>query len=329
MSESQAPAAAESGADLNPENDPEIAELLKFEPVERRFKREDGWSPPLQRAFIAELAKHGSPGKACDALGKRRSGIDKLYKVAGAESFRAAWHRAVEIAEERAAAKIRADHAAIAGQKAPFRDHRRGSTFDPVPEPQPEISEDEQWSAIENLGVKFLMKVAAEREARLAGRIVEADFYLRQITFMEVMFDLTASRFGWEARDALRELRRGGHGLLDIVSTPLADWLDRSRRNYWETQGDPPRPEHPDRRFVVEHNSSPWGSRGPEGFSTQVDQHALGALTTPARGYTQEQWAAMGMEEQKRARQRQFDEDAAAQLEWEATARAEFEARGE
>ena len=84
--------------------DDEIAELLTFEPVVRRFKRgDDGWTAPLQRAFIRHLARHGSPGKACEALGKHRSGIDKVYKAPGAESFRAAWAKAVEIAETRAA----------------------------------------------------------------------------------------------------------------------------------------------------------------------------------------------------------------------------------
>ena len=105
--------------------DPEIAALLEFEPVPRANTREDGWSPPLQRMFIAQLARTGSPGKACDALGKRRSGIDKLYKKAEAESFRDAWRRAVELAQERQAAKIAAEHAAIGDGPAPFMDHRR------------------------------------------------------------------------------------------------------------------------------------------------------------------------------------------------------------
>jgi len=152
MSDSEAPAAAESGTDLNPDNDPEIAELLKFEPVERRFKREDGWTAPLQRAFIAELAKSGSPGKACDALGKRRSGIDKLYKVAGADSFRSAWKRAVEIAEERAAAKIKADHVAIARQMPPFRDHRRKPVVEMLPPlPGQVLNERGEWEDEDSL----------------------------------------------------------------------------------------------------------------------------------------------------------------------------------
>jgi len=106
-------------------DDPEILALLDFEAVPRKFEREDGWTPPLQRKFIAHLARTGSPGKACEALGKRRSGIDKLAKLEGAGSFRAAWAKAVELAQERKAARIEASHASNADIKLPFVDHRR------------------------------------------------------------------------------------------------------------------------------------------------------------------------------------------------------------
>lgn len=114
-------------------DDPEILALLDFEPVPRKFERDDGWSPALQRRFIANLALTGSPGKACEALGKRRSGIDKLAKLEGAESFRAAWARAVEIAQERKAAEIEARHAGAADIKLPFVDHRRKASPPPGP----------------------------------------------------------------------------------------------------------------------------------------------------------------------------------------------------
>src|SRR5260221_7219067 len=114
------------------EPDPEIEALLDFAPVPRRFEREDGWTPALQRRFIANLARTGSPGKACDALGKRRSGIDKLAKLEAAASFRDAWARAVALAQERKAARIEAGHAGSADMKLPFVDHRRKN-----PSPQP------------------------------------------------------------------------------------------------------------------------------------------------------------------------------------------------
>ncbi|HEX6411368.1 MAG TPA: hypothetical protein VFZ88_12365, partial [Sphingomicrobium sp.] len=70
------------------------------------------------------------------------------------------------------------------------------------------------------------------------------------------------------------------------------------------------------------------GTASAEGdYSTATDQHATGATATPARGDTQEQWAQMGHEEQKRARQRQFDQDAEEQRAWEAKARRDYEER--
>jgi hypothetical protein len=65
------------------------------------------------------------------------------------------------------------------------------------------------------------------------------------------------------------------------------------------------------------------------GFSTYVDQFAYGALTTPARGYTAEQWAKMGFDDQRVARRRQYDEDAEEQRQWEAQAREAWEASGQ
>ena len=105
--------------------DPEIEELLKFEPAPRKFKRDNGWTPALQRKFIAKLAETGSSRLAAQALGKDRFGIEKVYKAEGADSFRAAWDRAVEIYEERAAERLDAVHAPFAGVIPPGVDRRR------------------------------------------------------------------------------------------------------------------------------------------------------------------------------------------------------------
>jgi hypothetical protein len=105
--------------------DAEIAALTEFAPVPRRVKKEGGWSADLQRMFIARLARHGSPGKACDELGMYRSGVDKLFKSAGAEGFRAAWAGAVALADRRRAERIAAGHASTAGLEMPFVDNRR------------------------------------------------------------------------------------------------------------------------------------------------------------------------------------------------------------
>src|SRR6476469_9495080 len=51
------PAAPSSNPDAGEEgvHDPIIAALLNFEPAPRQNKRKNGWTPALQRMFIAEL----------------------------------------------------------------------------------------------------------------------------------------------------------------------------------------------------------------------------------------------------------------------------------
>jgi len=184
----------------------------------------------------------------------------------------------------------------------------------PRPEPEPEISEEQQLELVERLAVKFLQKVVVEREARLSGEIVAADFYLRQITVIETAFDLTSEHFGFDANHVLRDLRRGGRGLMEIVDTPFAQYLDLKRREYWaSTPGEPMRPIAFREEYLQDHGD----------HRTAVSHAATGAHTPPARGYSAEQWAEMTGEEQREARQRMFDEDAEEQVAWERRAVAE------
>ncbi|MEO6225403.1 MAG: hypothetical protein ABIO80_06090, partial [Sphingomicrobium sp.] len=162
---------------------------------------------------------------------------------------------------------------------------------------------------------------AAERAARLNGEIVAADFYLRQVTVLETIFDLTNHAFGWDASAVIRKLRRGRFDLNQIVDTPFADLLDQSRRAWWAAEGDPERPSHPDPHFLLRHDTEDGAC------TTYADQHSTGATTTPARGHSAEQWAAMNEQEQRAARQAQFAEDAAEQKKWEARAIAEHRAQ--
>jgi len=109
MNAPQRPAAPQSGT-TSPDSiptfadlaaDPDIAPLLDFEPVPRSHAKANGWTADMQRMFIAWLAYYGSPTNACDELGKARSGIDKVYKSDGADSFRASWDAAIALAERR------------------------------------------------------------------------------------------------------------------------------------------------------------------------------------------------------------------------------------
>src|SRR5438477_11784947 len=102
MSESQQPADdAEAAAFDIDKLDDEILALLEFEPVPRKRIVEGGWTPELQREFIARLAVTGSPGRACEEMGKNLTGMMKVYRSPLAASFRASWHAAVELATRR------------------------------------------------------------------------------------------------------------------------------------------------------------------------------------------------------------------------------------
>src|SRR5690349_18244242 len=231
----------------------QLGDLLEFTPVPRRKQRVDGWTPERQRAFIAALSATGSKRRAAQAVGMATYGVDQLLKSEGNDSFKAAYDRAMAISEKHGAMKLAQGVADAAARNAQLTPPSRLRGLDP--EPQEELSEDAMWDLIHNIGIKFMKKVAAERRARLAGEIVAADFYLRQVTMLEVTLDLTADKFGWDAREVLHQLRRGEHGILQIASTPLSDWLDRSRRMWWAQEGEPERPPHPDASFLERRSS--------------------------------------------------------------------------
>src|SRR5689334_4016780 len=87
VADNDAPSAGEAALPI----DAEIAALLDFEPVPRKVKRPDGWTPERQREFIHRLALTGSPAMASGEMGKNVSGIEAIYKEKGADSFRRAW----------------------------------------------------------------------------------------------------------------------------------------------------------------------------------------------------------------------------------------------
>jgi hypothetical protein len=104
MSDSPVPAndAEPAAFDLD-QLDPEILALLDFAPVPRAREVEGAWTAERQREFIARLAVHGSATKACEEMGKNRTGVTKLYRSPLGASFREAWHAAVDLARRRRA----------------------------------------------------------------------------------------------------------------------------------------------------------------------------------------------------------------------------------
>lgn len=69
-------------------------EELAFTPVPVKA-RHDGWTPERQQGFILRLALGGCPGTAARSVGKSRESAYRLRAHAGAESFAAAWDRAL------------------------------------------------------------------------------------------------------------------------------------------------------------------------------------------------------------------------------------------
>jgi hypothetical protein len=66
---------------------------------------------------------------------------------------------------------------------------------------------------------------------------VEADFIVRQLTWLEVTLDLAGDVPA--VVDLLAELKRGGLRLGRIVATPMSLFLDDLRRLYWNEEGGP------------------------------------------------------------------------------------------
>lgn len=271
-----------------------FGDLLEFEPVPRR-QRVNGWDADAQRAFIALLATTGSKRRAALAIGRNAFGIDRLLEDENGASFRTAYERAMAIARQNGAMKLAtgvADAAARNAQMAPpsrLKDmvlDREGAG----------MSEDEKIDLLNEIFRKFLGKVEAERKARLAGEVVAADHYLRQITFVEIAFDMMAQRLNMDPWMTMGEFRRAGHNIFEIAETEMSRLLDAHRRQLWEEMNDPDRPEHPPQRYLID--------KGPISIEPQ-------------------EYSMQGEEGRKLKSEyaRRHMEDAEAQLEWERSQR--------
>jgi hypothetical protein len=233
------------------------------------------------------------------------------------DSFKAAFERAMAIAKQNGSMKIARGVADAAARNAAMAEPSRLRDYQP--EDESTITEDEKWYVLERIGVRFMKKVAQEREARLAGEIVAADFYLRQITVMEVGIDLMSTEFSFEVQEVWRNLRRGDHHLRDIASTWISDEMDRARRDWWAQEGEPERPPYPDTRFLKRQRSADGD------YATSEDMYACDGMRPPP-GVSQEEWDEMSRAEQHAMIERVKADDAEAQREWEVRAREAWEA---
>jgi hypothetical protein len=75
-----------------PDDDP----LLDFAPYRHKQPRGNSITPPVQRAFIAQLAATGIVVQAAAHVGKSMEALYKLRERPGAEGFRRAWDEALE-----------------------------------------------------------------------------------------------------------------------------------------------------------------------------------------------------------------------------------------
>lgn len=78
------------------------ATIYAFTPVPLARARHDGWSATRQRRFIAMLHRTGVVATAAKRVGMSAKSAYTLRKRAGAESFAAAWDRALDEARLRA-----------------------------------------------------------------------------------------------------------------------------------------------------------------------------------------------------------------------------------
>ena len=91
-------------AEADPAIDPDdLPEELAFTPVEQRTKRWTGITAQKQRMFIAHLAATGAVSMAAKVAGHSTSAFYQLRKRDDANSFAAAWDRAVEAGARRVA----------------------------------------------------------------------------------------------------------------------------------------------------------------------------------------------------------------------------------
>ncbi|HEX8480674.1 MAG TPA: hypothetical protein VF650_02085, partial [Allosphingosinicella sp.] len=164
---------------------------------------------------------------------------------------------------------------------------------EPVDPEEEAKAAEETWEMLLRL---YRNKLVEERSARLEGRIVAADHYVGQLTWLEVVFDL-----GGRSMKLLEALRCGDLTLWDVVSTPVSEMLGRIRREIWLEKGEadrpPPPPPGPRDSFCM--------VRPPNGYDSSRDGDYR-------------EWLRRQEENEALA--------AAAQREWEEKARREAEA---
>lgn len=245
-------------------DDPEILALLDFEPVVRKCRRRDGWTPANQRRYVVGLAETGNVDAAAQRIGRTMSGAYKVRASAGADGFAAAWDEALALHHRRnprpppKGRPSRGEILAGSGRSWPPRAA--------PPPPEPEAAAREEDELLAQILEKYRLKLRAERECRLAGRIVEADFYVRQLTFIEVGMDLACN-----AHELYEMLSNGDLEPFRTVATPMSLLFDALRRDYWREKGEPDRQPLPE--LGHRHGEAALGERSYNLYDPALGDH--------------------------------------------------------
>lgn len=263
--------------------------LLDFAPVPRK-PRSDGWTPARQRAFIASLAETGSVTNAAKAVNMSPEGAYYLRRQPGADAFRAAWESALDHGGEivDGAALERSIHGVSVpifhngqqvGERRMFNErltmfllqHRKPKVYGHAKSGDVDagnleragrireetLARHEEW--LETLSALYGARIASERACRLSGDIVAADFYLRQLTHMEVLLELGGGgrHLLWWAEGGNGRGDHPANGGESVYGTEVSELLDARRREIWAEAGEPDRP-----RLTTGRTSLPHGLAG-------------------------------------------------------------------
>lgn len=259
----------------------EMKPLLDFKPVPRR-PRVDGWTPKRQRAFVAALAETGAVSQAAAAVNMSPEGAYYLRRQPGAEEFSAAWDAALDCGADivDGNALERSIHGVPVpifhggkqvGERRVFNErltmfllqHRKPKQYGHARKGNHSADDLDRAEKIreqlgtglqerqERLILLYFGRIAMERRNRLAGNIIAADFYLRQLTHMEVLL---------EVGDGVQLLLYLAEGRIaaapadfdpePLYATELTERLDAGRREAWAEAGEPDRPVHPGNRHA-------------------------------------------------------------------------------
>lgn len=217
--------------------------IPNFTPVPRKY-RHDGWTPERQRGFIDALAETGSVRAAAHRVNMTPEGAYHLRRQPHADGFRAAWEAALnhgvtrlaDIALERAIDGVLVpvySYGQLIGERRVYNDrllmfmlrHHKPERYGPLKPLPPgtkspetlareaaataEVESEAQAAARlasgEKIAALYRSRIALERRAREAGNTASADFYVRQLTQLEVILEIGGVARQWieQARDQL------------------------------------------------------------------------------------------------------------------------------